>query len=84
MWYFLLLTLIHLFFQVPLDGFKALQGADGVKRFNIHKSFTGESRLPTAHTCFNQLDLPEYANEEALREKLLLAIKEGSEGFGFA
>jgi E3 ubiquitin-protein ligase HUWE1 len=66
-----------------LDGFKALQGADGVKQFNIHKAF-GEDKLPTAHTCFNQLDLPEYATEELMREKLLLAIKEGSEGFGFA
>jgi hypothetical protein len=31
-----------------------------------------------------QLDLPVYSSQEELREKLLLAIKEGSEGFGFA
>jgi E3 ubiquitin-protein ligase HUWE1 len=70
--------------QVPLEGFKALQGADGIKRFNIHKSYGGDRILPSAHTCFNQLDLPEYSSEEILREKLLIAIKEGSEGFGFA
>jgi E3 ubiquitin-protein ligase HUWE1 len=70
--------------QVPLDGFKALQGADGIKRFNIHKAFGSTSVLPTAHTCFNQLDLPEYQTEEIMREKLLIAIHEGSEGFGFA
>ena len=39
--------------------------------------------LPTAHTCFNQLDLPEYKSEEEMREKLRLALKEGSGGFGF-
>ena len=33
---------------------------------------------------FNQLDLPEYASKEQLRERLMLAIHEGSEGFGFA
>ena len=32
---------------------------------------------------FNQLDLPEYSSKEQLRERLLLAIHEASEGFGF-
>lgn len=75
--------LLTSYVQVPLDGFKALQGSDGVRHFNIHKSY-GTSLLPSAHTCFNQLDLPEYPSEEILREKLLTAIREGSEGFGFA
>ena len=66
-----------------MEGFQALQGADGVKRFNIHKAY-GSHLLPSAHTCFNQLDLPEYDSEEITREKLLVSIREGSEGFGFA
>ena len=69
---------------MPLDGFKALQGADGVKRLNIHRAYGSDITLPTAHTCFNQLDLPEYSSEDVLRERLLLAVREGSEGFGFA
>jgi E3 ubiquitin-protein ligase HUWE1 len=69
--------------KVPLEGFGALQGSEGVRPFNIHKAF-GSHLLPAAHTCFNQLDLPEYTSEEMLREKLLIAVKEGSEGFGFA
>jgi hypothetical protein len=40
--------------------------------------------LPSAHTCFNQLDLPEYTSKEELREKLILSITRGNEGFGFA
>ncbi|XP_022777880.1 apoptosis-resistant E3 ubiquitin protein ligase 1-like [Stylophora pistillata] len=40
--------------------------------------------LPTAHTCFNQLCLPSYSSFKEMQEKLLLAINEGSEGFGFA
>lgn len=42
------------------------------------------SPLPTAHTCFNQLDILEYATKEQLRERLMMALHEGSEGFGFA
>lgn len=56
----------------------------GVQRFSIHKSYGDTSKLPTAHTCFNQLDLPVYESREQLKDKLMLAIKEGSEGFGFA
>lgn len=67
-----------------MDGFKALQGSEGeVQRFSVHRAFN-VSQLPTAHTCFNQLDLPDYGSEELLREKLLVAIREGSEGFGFS
>jgi len=69
--------------KVPLEGFKALQGMRGVQIFNIHKAYGGENTLPSAHTCFNQLDLPEYSSEEQTREKLLFACREGSEGFGF-
>jgi E3 ubiquitin-protein ligase HUWE1 len=50
----------------------------------VHKAYGGTHLLPSAHTCFNQLDLPEYTSEDELREKLLIAIREGSEGFGFA
>ncbi len=68
---------------MPLEGFAALQGSDGVHRFNIQKAY-GTHLLPAAHTCFNQLDLPEYSSEEMMREKLLTACQFGSEGFGFA
>lgn len=69
--------------KVPLEGFKALQGMNGPQKFNIHKAYSDQDRLPSAHTCFNQLDLPEYDSYERLRQKLLCAITEGSEGFGF-
>ncbi|KAM7466704.1 hypothetical protein LguiB_014266 [Lonicera macranthoides] len=69
--------------KVPLEGFKALQGISGPQRFQIHKAYGTPERLPSAHTCFNQLDLPEYSTKEQLQERLLLAIHEASEGFGF-
>ncbi len=38
-------------------------------------------RLPTSHTCFNHLLLPEYSTKEKMEIKLRLAIAQ-SEGFG--
>lgn len=70
--------------KVPLNGFKELLGMHGVSKFSIHRDYGSKDRLPSSHTCFNQIDLPEYSSYEALRNALLKAITEGREGFGFA
>eukprot|EP00890_Picochlorum_soloecismus_P001249 jgi/Picsp_1/2124/NSC_05589-R1_ubiquitin-protein ligase 1 len=70
--------------KVPVGGFGELQALSGRQKFQIHKAFGDTDRLPTAHTCFNQLDLPEYESKERLRERLFMAIHEGKEGFGLA
>jgi E3 ubiquitin-protein ligase HUWE1 len=54
----------------------------GFTKFTICKSHE-INKLPMSHTCFNQLDLPEYGSLEEMEKKLRLAIKEGKEGFGF-
>ena len=41
----------------------------------------GAHRLPTSHTCFNHLLLPEYSSRDKLEAKLRAAILQ-SEGFG--
>ncbi|KAK7057165.1 hypothetical protein R3P38DRAFT_3252330 [Favolaschia claudopus] len=70
--------------KVPLGGFTDLQGVQGVQRFSIHRAYGESDRLPQAHTCFNQIDLPQYSSYEMLRQQLLLAIIEGGEGFAFS
>lgn len=60
-----------------------LQGISGPQKFQIHKAYGPQDRLPSAHTCFNQLDLLEYDSKEQLNDRLMVAIHEGSEGFGF-
>ncbi|XP_032797159.2 LOW QUALITY PROTEIN: E3 ubiquitin-protein ligase HUWE1 [Daphnia magna] len=70
--------------KVPLQGFSALEGMNGVQKFQIHRDDRSTDRLPSAHTCFNQLDLPAYETYDKLRTYLLKAIHECSEGFGFA
>lgn len=47
----------------------------------VHRNGPASDRLPTAHTCFNHLLLPQYATCDILRERLGLAI-ENAEGFG--
>ncbi|KAI6822205.1 putative E3 ubiquitin-protein ligase [Hortaea werneckii] len=70
--------------KVPLNGFKELEGMNGISRFNIHRDYSSKEKLPSSHTCFNQLDLPEYESYEHLRQQLYTAITVGNEYFGFA
>lgn len=70
--------------KVPVEGFDKLQGMNGVELFTISRIVTDDPmRLPAGHTCFNQLDLPEYKSKEILEERMMWAIKE-CQGFGFA
>lgn len=49
-----------------------------IKRFDSEN----KERLPTSSTCFGTLMLPMYRSETVLSQKLSLALKYGSEGFG--
>lgn len=70
--------------KVPLNGFKELRGANGICKFSIHRDYGAKDRLPSSHTCFNQIDLPVYESYDTLRGSLLLAVLEGHEGFQLA
>ncbi|XP_071079014.1 apoptosis-resistant E3 ubiquitin protein ligase 1-like [Haliotis cracherodii] len=62
--------------QLPAGGFGELNP-------NIQLSSSPTyNTLPTAHTCFNQLCLPDYDSIENFHRSLLLAINEGNQGFG--
>lgn len=47
----------------------------------IQRAGSDTNRLPTAHTCFNTLLLPQYSSEQKLKERLTLAIQ-NAVGFG--
>lgn len=68
-----------LFFTTGCD--KAPINGLGELRLTIIKHGENNDLLPSAHTCFNHLLLPDYKSAEILREKLLIAIH-NSEGFG--
>ncbi|EDV21645.1 uncharacterized protein TRIADDRAFT_64220 [Trichoplax adhaerens] len=62
--------------QLPPGGFKELRPSLQISPALV------QNGLPTSHTCFNQLCLPEYDSSAELKRCLILAINEGSEGFG--
>lgn len=47
----------------------------------IQRAGPDTNRLPTAHTCFNALLLPEYRSKQRMAERLLTAIQNAT-GFG--
>ncbi len=63
--------------SIPYEGFAALRGSNGLRKFCIERWGTVDA-LPRAHTCFNRLDLPAYPTFEILYDKLILAIEETS------
>lgn len=49
--------------------------------FSISVTGSSGDHLPSAHTCMNQLVLPQYQSKAEMRTKLLQAIE--TTGFGF-
>ena len=60
--------------RAPIDGLGSLP-------ITISNGGSDLNQLPSAHTCFNNLILPDYKNKEKMKEKILNAINY-SEGFG--
>lgn len=49
--------------RAPVNGLKSL-------KFYIIKEEGDDQKLPTSHTCFNQLCIPCYSSKDILRDKL--------------
>lgn len=60
--------------RVPVGGLSRL-------KLVIARNGSDSDRLPTSHTCYNVLLLPEYTTKEKLEDRLLKAISY-SKGFG--
>ena len=60
--------------RVPITGLEEIEFILGIEGDD-------EEKLPVAHTCFNQLLLPNYKSKEQMKKKLTMAV-ENSEGFG--
>uniref|UniRef100_UPI0037E7B7A4 ubiquitin-protein ligase E3A n=1 Tax=Semicossyphus pulcher TaxID=241346 RepID=UPI0037E7B7A4 len=71
----------RLFLQFTTGTDRAPVGGLAKLKMIIAKNGSDTDRLPTSHTCFNALLLPEYSSKEKLRERLLKAITY-AKGFG--
>lgn len=60
---------------------RAPVGGLGSLSICVQRGGPDTDRLPTSHTCFNTLLLPEYATKEKMQERLLTAVM-NAQGFG--
>ena len=40
-----------------------------------------DKMLPRAHTCFNQIVIPAYSDLDVMKQKIIYALENASEGF---
>jgi ubiquitin-protein ligase E3 A len=69
------------FLQFSTGCDRAPVGGLGTLPFYVGRHGPDTERLPTAHTCFNHLLIPEYTSKDKLKTKLINAIQ-NAEGFG--
>lgn len=74
-------TMKKLFLSFVTGTNRAPVGGLSRMNFTIHRASADNHRLPTSHTCFNVLLLPDYKTRAKLRDRLSIAIK-NSKGFG--
>ncbi|CAN0274497.1 unnamed protein product, partial [Ascophyllum nodosum] len=70
-----------MFVTGSMKASRAPLGGLGKLNFKIQRAGPDTDHLPTAHTCFNLLMLPEYDSGEKLSRLVKLAITE-CQGFG--
>ena len=68
-----------LFFATGCD--RAPVGGLGKLKFILQRAGDDAMDLPTSHTCFNLLAMPEYTSRAKLRDRLTIAIH-NAQGFG--
>lgn len=69
------------FMKFTFGSSRAPAGGLGRQFFKVQKNGMDDKRLPTSHTCFGILMLPEYSSKEVLEKQLRYAII-NNEGFG--
>lgn len=62
--------------RLPVGGFAALHGSNGPCKFTITSLDHRWDGLPTAHTCFNRLELPAYDDPRQLEQTLRVSMHE--------
>ncbi|CAD7697676.1 unnamed protein product [Ostreobium quekettii] len=70
-----------LFLKFFTGSDRAPIGGLGNLKCIIQRDGTDSRKLPTSHTCFNTLLLPDYGSKSLMRDRLRLAIM-NAEGFG--
>ncbi|XP_032081270.1 E3 ubiquitin-protein ligase TRIP12 isoform X3 [Thamnophis elegans] len=67
--------------RLPVGGFRSLNPPLTIVRKTFESTENPDDFLPSVMTCVNYLKLPDYSSIEIMREKLLIAAKEGQQSF---
>ncbi|CAM8994499.1 unnamed protein product [Rhodiola kirilowii] len=67
----------HLLFFWTAVKYLSFEGFSGLSsRLEIHRASTTMDHLPTSHTCFNRICLPEYPTYEMMQRRVAIIIQE--------
>lgn len=67
--------------RLPVGGFRSLNPPLTIVRKTFESTENQDDFLPSVMTCVNYLKLPDYSSIEIMREKLLIAAREGQQSF---
>ncbi|XP_069474403.1 E3 ubiquitin-protein ligase TRIP12 isoform X5 [Ambystoma mexicanum] len=67
--------------RLPVGGFRSLNPPLTIVRKTFESTENPDEFLPSVMTCVNYLKLPDYSSIEIMREKLLIAAREGQQSF---
>lgn len=67
--------------KLPVDGLRGLNPPLTVVLKPPEQGWTPDDYLPSVMTCTNYLKLPNYSTKDVMRDKLMMAIKEGHISF---
>ena len=62
-------------------GFKSLSPPLTIVRKTLETNENPDDFLPSVMTCVNYLKLPDYSNQDIMRRKLAVAVREGQHSF---
>ncbi|KFO98753.1 E3 ubiquitin-protein ligase TRIP12 [Calypte anna] len=67
--------------RLPVGGFRSLNPPLTIVRKTFESTENPDDFLPSVMTCVNYLKLPDYSTIDIMREKLLIAAREGQQSF---
>uniref|UniRef100_H3ALV8 E3 ubiquitin-protein ligase n=1 Tax=Latimeria chalumnae TaxID=7897 RepID=H3ALV8_LATCH len=67
--------------RLPVGGFRSLNPPLTIVRKTFESTENPDDFLPSVMTCVNYLKLPDYSSIEIMREKLIMAAREGQQSF---
>ncbi|XP_029301947.1 E3 ubiquitin-protein ligase TRIP12 isoform X3 [Cottoperca gobio] len=67
--------------RLPVGGFRSLNPPLTIVRKTFESTENPDDFLPSVMTCVNYLKLPDYSSIDIMREKLLIAAREGQQSF---